>query len=723
MSSKALETPGDLPFTSSECAESRTWHQKPENKVVDMWHMVDVLPMFEVGSTGQAWYGKHVKEHQAPDKGGQHADNKVERSRDLPKSSSEVLKPVGNLTRQCTQTNSKMIANVPDPPGTPTKLPTPHTSSSKWQESKRLELDHKRALRCPKRTYQGHSTSETPPDEAWGMGVYSSARVGLVGSAMARSTATKLEIRGISTNMVGMRAILPDWAMAPSELDKEIGGGYNDPASRDITNLRRIGKALLNDRECQHSKRKTKRPEDLPVPPTPLRNPMMNPPKTFRDQRCHSRIKTDLQNLSMEQEPEWRQGSSPIPPALHLARTSYGYKASQGLRHRARLRSNAENKSWQAKRSMAVRNQPTWDNLLSKGDNGGRRHGDATRSGYADSCRVKESPLTDSGGQHSKYEEKRLQRSPAPPAPSPNSILDMPTLFTDLRRRGRLKLKAENVSNAHTRQNAYLTQTALKWPLPLLPTHSNRSLDATRGSWMTKVRCNETRRAQQVETRGRTHHTAGIYMQLPQGLSNPSKRLQNITNTYWREGVPPGSMRNDVKRPRNLRTAKRLPRSSNKRRDNEYRAGWPNDSPAPPKRPPNGLIYTLSTLRDLCRCTTIKTRSKNVSTIETRGSKASRLTVPIPPPCKLAKHLWNVANTYWRHGIPPGQTQNIEIRLLFDTTPKRQQYKARRRAHTTHIPKQEVATTQRRVDTATTHSLHTDSKLTWRRIHTRLLNY
>ncbi|KAI6094319.1 hypothetical protein EDD16DRAFT_1733837 [Pisolithus croceorrhizus] len=53
-SSDTLKTPRDLPFTTSECAETRTGHQKPENEVVDTWHVVDVLPMFEVGSTGQA---------------------------------------------------------------------------------------------------------------------------------------------------------------------------------------------------------------------------------------------------------------------------------------------------------------------------------------------------------------------------------------------------------------------------------------------------------------------------------------------------------------------------------------------------------------------------------------------------------------------------------------------------------------------------------------------
>ncbi|KAI6110314.1 hypothetical protein EDD16DRAFT_1728679 [Pisolithus croceorrhizus] len=91
--SKALEPQGNLPFTTSEHTETQTGHRKPENEVADMQHMVDVLPMFEVGSTGQAWYDKHVKELQAPDEGSQHASDEVEESRDLPKSSSDVLEP------------------------------------------------------------------------------------------------------------------------------------------------------------------------------------------------------------------------------------------------------------------------------------------------------------------------------------------------------------------------------------------------------------------------------------------------------------------------------------------------------------------------------------------------------------------------------------------------------------------------------------------------------
>ncbi|KAI6094407.1 hypothetical protein EV401DRAFT_2164515, partial [Pisolithus croceorrhizus] len=91
---------------------------------------------------------------------------------------------------------------------------------------------------------------------------------------------------------------------------------------------------------------------------------------------------------------------SPIVPALHPASANYVPKSSKGLRHHARLRSNAENKLQWAERSMAIRNLATWDHIPGKEDNGGRWHGDATRSGYTDSCGVGESLLIDSGSQH-----------------------------------------------------------------------------------------------------------------------------------------------------------------------------------------------------------------------------------------------------------------------------------------------------------------------------------
>ncbi|KAI6160886.1 hypothetical protein EDD17DRAFT_1828282 [Pisolithus thermaeus] len=131
--------------------ETQTGHRKPKNEVVDMRQVVDVLPMFEVGSTGQAWYNKHVKELKASDKGSQCASDEVVESRDLPEMSCKALDPVDSIVGQTSgrptehvpqmpieenqhaQTHSETIANVPDPPWTHTKLPTPHIESSTLQ--------------------------------------------------------------------------------------------------------------------------------------------------------------------------------------------------------------------------------------------------------------------------------------------------------------------------------------------------------------------------------------------------------------------------------------------------------------------------------------------------------------------------------------------------------------------------------------------------------------
>ncbi|KAI6102128.1 hypothetical protein F5141DRAFT_1217706 [Pisolithus sp. B1] len=291
-SSEALETQGDLPFTTSERTETRTGHRKPENEVVDTRHVVDVLPMFEVGSTGQARYSKHVKELQASDEGGRCASDEVEESRDLPKSSSEVLKPAGNPTRQAggrsmqdrpqipskenqrAWTNSKTIANIPDPLGTPTELSTPHVEHSRLQNrpsarvcsamstetdlsytrrsGKRRKMTHlglgsERALRRPKRTYQGHFTCETLPDKAQGMGVHRSTPVGWGDSTTAGSTTTTLEIRGLSANTVETQIHSPHWDTTRKEPDKaeDTSGGGDDTASKDFVDSHGVEKMLL----------------------------------------------------------------------------------------------------------------------------------------------------------------------------------------------------------------------------------------------------------------------------------------------------------------------------------------------------------------------------------------------------------------------------------------------------------------------------------------------
>ncbi|KAI5993450.1 hypothetical protein EDD15DRAFT_2518798 [Pisolithus albus] len=214
---------------------------------------------------------------------------------------------------------------------------------------------------------------------------------------------------------------------------------------------------------------------------------------------------------------------------------------------------------------------------------------------------------------------------PTPLEPPPIGLEHTPTPFSDPPRRGRLKTRAENVSNMRARRNACHARVVFVRPLLPLLAPSNRSLDPTRGllttnigcrevrharrvetrgntyraarilmqlplplstplkwsgdpaggSWMISVRCNDVRRARKVETRGDTHQTAGIPMPLLQLLPNPSKRLWNISNTYWRQGVPPRSIRDDAKWPTNRRRAKRLPRSSGTGQRTAHRKSTP----------------------------------------------------------------------------------------------------------------------------------------------------
>ncbi|KAI6099640.1 hypothetical protein F5141DRAFT_1218989 [Pisolithus sp. B1] len=301
LSSEALKPQGDLPDPTSKCTETQTGHRKPKTEVVDMQQVVNVLPMVEVGTTGQTWQDEHmnmlvtpdeksqpvdspseraetrtghakpetevidtrqVEPHlvvveagavdseqpdectnvlEAPDKKCQCVDDEVAACRDLPESTSEALEPTDDMSKlvggrptendpllstkhnQRTWTSSETVANVPDPPGTHTELPTLQIKcsilqnearaqsatnseidlsctrrSDKLQEMKHLELDSERASRHPQRTHRGHSTCETPPDEVWGMGVHMPARVGLGDSTDVRLTATRLEIRDIS---------------------------------------------------------------------------------------------------------------------------------------------------------------------------------------------------------------------------------------------------------------------------------------------------------------------------------------------------------------------------------------------------------------------------------------------------------------------------------------------------------------------------------------------
>ncbi|KAI6142922.1 hypothetical protein EDD17DRAFT_215673 [Pisolithus thermaeus] len=328
---------------------------------------------------------------------------------------------------------------------------------------------------------------------------------------------------------------------------------------------------------------------------------------------------------------------------------------------------------------------------------------------------VKKTMLADSRGQHGEHEAKRLNHSPAPPTPLPKHTGDTTLLYRVPRRRERLKSSAESVSNAHTRQNAYCVQVVRKRILPCLSMSTKRLEYLAGGSWMVTVRYNKVRHVIRVETRGYTHRGSHT------NVSSPHKVLQhlwNVSNTLWMQGVPHVSTLNDARWPTNLPMAKQLPVSSSTKQGDEHRAKRPNDLPAPSKPTRIDFPHPPGTLRDARRRGRIKTDLRNICNAETRGRNASILTIPIPPPRKLARTLWNVADTYWRHGIPPGRSESVENPLLFETAASRQRYKARGRAHSKRIPEMAVATT---CSTATATSrllaLHKDSKLNLQQLH------
>ncbi|KAI5993544.1 hypothetical protein EDD15DRAFT_2518838 [Pisolithus albus] len=272
--------------SSNDCAETESGYPTPETEVALAQCVELHLPMVEVGSMNSEQPDERANMLEAPDEGSQCARTKVEESQDLPEPSSKALELECDATRlagshsiesgplpsfeedQSTQMNSdKPILDIPGPPGTHIELSDPQVKSSILQNDLEVtgstlgdpseESDWSSQLRETERPgphrdhtpegkfriYEGQYTWDTPPDEVWGMGVHTHARVGLGDSTDAEAKATKLEIRPVSAKLAGMR-------------------------------------------------------NTLPVPPEPPPNAPTRTPMTIRDPRRRGRLKTRAENVS-----------------------------------------------------------------------------------------------------------------------------------------------------------------------------------------------------------------------------------------------------------------------------------------------------------------------------------------------------------------------------------------------------------------------------------------
>ncbi|KAI6038309.1 hypothetical protein EDC04DRAFT_3090900 [Pisolithus marmoratus] len=163
---------------------------------------------------------------------------------------------------------------------------------------------------------------------------------------------------------------------------------------------------------------------------------------------------------------------------------------------------------------------------------------------------------------------------------------------------------------------------------------------------------NEVSDAGNAQTRGHVHHgdhtDGNPTILLSRALTKRWKPSWYIYGTYWMQGVS-----------NRIKTSTENISDAHTR---QYTKSWmkqPNGLPVSPIQPPNGLVYPPGTLRDPCRRRWIKTRPKNISKSRQRGCKhLMLLSMPISPPCHLSKYLWNVTNTYWWKGVPPGWMRN-----------------------------------------------------------------
>ncbi|KAI6113868.1 hypothetical protein EDD16DRAFT_1598671 [Pisolithus croceorrhizus] len=319
-------------------------------------------------------------------------------------------------------------------------------TSDKLREAKCLELDSERAPRRPKRTHRGHSTWDTPPNEVWGMGVHRPNRAGRGYSMDVESKTMKLEIRTISTNMVESQTHLPHLERHPKEPDKgDIGSGYNNAVSRDIVNLRSIEKALLNDRERQHSECETKKLDDLPASHKPPPNALTHGPTTFMDPRHHRRIRTSAERASGTHTSQITYLTHVVP--LWLLRGTEGTYLECTM---AKLSPHTSKKTCPNKedqvgeREMSLQLQetrqppPEQDRMaMGLSREKGCWYDDTVSSGFVESRRMEKSMLAGS------------RKTP------PNGCTHPPETYRVLRRCGRLKSKAESISSDQTRQNTY----------------------------------------------------------------------------------------------------------------------------------------------------------------------------------------------------------------------------------------------------------------------------
>ncbi|KAI5996692.1 hypothetical protein EDD15DRAFT_2364779 [Pisolithus albus] len=294
---------------------------------------------------------------------------------------------------------------------------------------------------------------------------------------------------------------------------------------------------------------------------------------------------------------------------------------------------------------------------------GGDWHVDAAGSGHPDSDGVRKSVLTGNRDQHTECKAKQPNHSPAPSTPLPKHTRDVSRPYRVPHRCGRLKSSTESVSNTRARQNIYLMHVApTRPPLPLSAPEKRIAFTVGGPQQSADVESTTTK----LELR-----TISTHMSEMGGILPRSKMRPRDPNGEEKGGRFDGTVSSEFADSHRIENSML---ADVRNQQGEQGTRRQNGLPASPKLPLNALTHHPGTLSDPRRRGRIKTDLRNFCDVETRGFTYLCLTIVTSPPCEIAKRLWNVANTYWLQGVPPGRMYNVDKPSLFDAVPLRQWY-------------------------------------------------
>ncbi|KAI6117949.1 hypothetical protein F5141DRAFT_1201485 [Pisolithus sp. B1] len=516
-----------------QCNMQSEQYLTPETEVIDVRHVEPYLLEVEVGDTGGMWPDECANALEAPDECSQHASNKVEEGNNLLELSSEALKSQGDLPdttskRAETQTRlRKPKTEVVDTRQVVNVLPMVEvgTTGQTWQDERTntLEVSDKRSQGADDKVACWNSPGghEDPLDSPSDCAETEAGHV--------KPEAKVVDVRQVGFRLLGV-GVGATGVTRPDEHTNVLGvpdekGQHVDDVAEHANLPESISEAL---EPADDISRSAGRHSIESGPQTPIKDDQrlqMSGALDTQDPQPADHI-CDTEGVYLEyaaailllyasektrphlEEPGWRETYQghfvwDTPPdevwgmgVYGSAGAGWGYgMIVESTAMKLEIRDISAETTHMAPHLLhleTVRKEPD------KAETGGGCN-DAVSRDPVGSQGVEKTMLAGSGSQHGEHKAKRPRCSPAP---CPNGTGHVLRTSRDPRRRGRLKMHAESVSDVNTRRDTHLAQVAPMQHPPCLFGPMKRLRYPTGGYQTMKRGYNQVRRARKVETRG-----------------------------------------------------------------------------------------------------------------------------------------------------------------------------------------------------------------------------